>query len=138
MKKQKVILILIVVLLIGILIPIVLNNNAIHRKNEAYKLELSEKEKEKQMLEQDEIAPILILNQDKITVYQGDEINYVSFIKEASDNLEGDLTFKVKCPELTSNEVGEYFVDYEVSDSASNVTKARLKVIIKEKTNFKY
>ena len=87
---------------------------------------------------QDEIAPILILNQDKIIVYQGDEINYISFIKEASDNLEGDLTSKVICPTLTSGEVGEYYVDYEVSDSASNVTKARLKVIVKEKPNFKY
>lgn len=138
MKKGKVIFVFIVVILVGILVPIILNNSAIHRKNEAYKLELLEKEKEKQMLEQDEIAPILILNQDKITVYQGDEINYISFIKEASDNLEGDLTSKVKCPELTSSEIGEYYVDYEVSDSASNVTKARLKIIIREKPNFKY
>lgn len=138
MKKGKIIIVCIAVILICILIPIGLNNLATHRKYEASQLELLEQEKEKQILMQDEIAPILILNQDKIMVYQGDEINYISFIKEASDNLEGDLTSKVICPTLTSSEVGEYYVDYEVSDSASNVTKARLKVIVKEKPNFKY
>ena len=39
---------------------------------------------------------------------------------------------------LDSNKLGEFVVEYTVSDTASNVTKAQLHVIIKEKPKFKY
>ena len=67
-----------------------------------------------------------------------DEINYKSFIKEASDNLEGDLIERVKYNELDVSKIGEFVVNYEVSDKALNTTKIELQVIIKEKPNFKY
>ena len=105
---------------------------------EIAKQEEIEKEKYEEMLKSDEVAPILILTQDKLVMYQGDEINYKSFIKEASDNLEGNLIERVKYNELDVNKIGEFVVSYEVSDKALNTTKIDLQVIIKEKPNFKY
>lgn len=138
MKKVKIVLIAVFAVVLCIAVPLILNKGVVQRKLEAYKQEQAEKEQYEAMLRADEIAPILILTQDKITLYQGDELNYKSFVKEASDNLEGDLTDKVIYEELDINKVGEYVVSYEVSDTASNVTKAELQVIIKEKPNFKY
>lgn len=138
MKNKKVILIFIGVILLCSLVPFVLNKNAIQRKIQIAEEEKAEQEKYEKTLKDDEIAPVLILTQDKVTMYKGDELNYLAFVREASDNLEGDITSKVKYKELDINKVGEYYIDYEVSDKASNVTKARLLVIIKEKPNFKY
>lgn len=138
MKKGKIIFIAVFAVIFCIAVPVILNRGAIQRKLEAIRQEEAEKEKYEEMLKADEIAPILILSQDKVIMYQGDELNYKSFIKEASDNLEGDLTDKVKYNELDINQVGEFVVDYEISDTALNTTKAELQVIIKEKPNFKY
>lgn len=138
MKKGKIIFIAVVAVIFCIAVPVILNRGAIQRKLEAIRQEEAEKEKYEEMLKADEIAPILILSQDKVIMYQGDELNYKSFIKEASDNLEGNLTDKVKYNELDINQVGEFVVDYEISDTALNTTKAELQVIIKEKPNFKY
>lgn len=137
MKKKKIVVIIAVVIVLCSLVPLILNHNAWQRLSKQNTEEQAEKDRYTQMLTEDEVAPILILTQDKITIYQGDEINYSSFIEEASDNLEGDLTSSVKYQEIDTNQVGEYFIDYEVSDSASNVTKARFQIIVKEKVNFK-
>ena len=138
MKKGKMIFLMILTIIICITIPIFLNKSVIQRKLEIAKREELEKEKYEEMLKSDEIAPILILTQDKLVMYQGDEINYKSFIKEASDNLEGNLIERVKYNELDVNKIGEFVVSYEVSDKALNTTKIDLQVIIKEKPNFKY
>lgn len=138
MKKGKMIFLMILTIIICITIPIFLNKSVIQRKLEIAKQEETEKEKYEEMLKSDEVAPILILTQDKLVMYQGDEINYKSFIKEASDNLEGNLIERVKYNELDVNKIGEFVVSYEVSDKALNTTKIDLQVIIKEKPNFKY
>lgn len=138
MKKGKMIFLMILTIIICITIPIFLNKSVIQKKLEIAKQEELEKEKYEEMLKSDEVAPILILTQDKLVMYQGDEINYKSFIKEASDNLEGNLIERVKYNELDVNKIGEFVVSYEVSDKALNTTKIDLQVIIKEKPNFKY
>lgn len=138
MKKGKMIFLMILTIIICITIPIFLNKSVIQRKLEIAKQEEIEKEKYEEMLKSDEVAPILILTQDKLVMYQGDEINYKSFIKEVSDNLEGNLIERVKYNELDVNKIGEFVVSYEVSDKALNTTKIDLQVIIKEKPNFKY
>lgn len=138
MKKGKIIFIFTVVILICIIVPLLLNKGTIQRKLKAYDQEQAQKEAYEATLKADEVAPILILTQDKVIMYQGDELNYKAFIKEASDNLEGNLTDKVIYNELDINKSGEYVVEYEVSDTALNTTKAELQVIIKEKPNFKY
>lgn len=138
MKKVKIIFISVIVVAICIIIPIVLNKEINQRKLEVLRQEQEEKDRQDAILKADQVAPILMLTQDKVILYQGDELNYKSFIKEASDNLEGDLTDKVSFETLDTSKLGEYYIDYEVSDIALNVTKARLKVIIKEKPNFQY
>lgn len=137
MKKKKLWILLIVVLFVCSLTSVLFNYKNIKRNIEIAKEEQVEKERKEEILKQDLISPILILKQDKLIMYQGDELNYKSFIKEATDNLEGDLTDRVKYTKIDTSKTGEFYVDYEVSDSASNVIKARLLVIIREKPNFK-
>ena len=137
MKKKKLWILLIVVLFVCSLTSVLFNYKNIKRNIEIAKEEQVEKERKEEMLKQDLISPVLILKQDKLIMYQGDKLNYKSFIKEATDNLEGDLTDRVKYTKIDTSKTGEFCVDYEVSDSASNVIKARLLVIIREKPNFK-
>ena len=137
MKKKKLWILLIVVLFVCSITSVLFNYKNIKRNIERAKEEQVEKERKEEMLKQDLISPVLILQQDKLIMYQGDELNYKSFIKEATDNLEGDLTDRVKYTKIDTSKTGEFYVDYEVSDSASNVIKARLLVIIREKPNFK-
>lgn len=137
MKKKKLWILLIVVLFVCSLTSVLFNYKNIKRNIEIAKEEQVEKERKEEILKQDLISPVLILKQDKLIMYQGDELNYKSFIKEATDNLEGDLTDRVKYTKINTSKTGEFYVDYEVSDSASNVIKARLLVIIREKPNFK-
>ena len=137
MQKKKTIIIAIIVIILCSFVRLILNYNVANRIEKNKSEEQQEQAKQRQILEQDEVAPILILTQDKITIYQGDEINYELFIKEASDNLEGDITSKVTYEKVDTNKVGEYYIDYEVSDTANNVTKARFQIIVKEKVNFR-
>lgn len=137
MKKKKIWILLIAVLFASSLTSVLFNYKDIKRNIEISKEEKAEQEAKETMLKQDLISPVLILKQDKLIMYQGDELNYKSFIKEASDNLEGDLTDKVKYTKIDTSKTGEFYIDYEVSDTAGNVIKARLLVIIKEKPNFK-
>lgn len=137
MKKKKLWILLIVVLFVCSLTSVLFNYKNIKRNIEIAKEEQVEKERKEEMLKQDLVSPVLILKQDKLIMYQGDELNYKSFIKEATDNLEGDLTDRVKYTKIDTSKTGEFYVDYEVSDSASNVINARLLVIIREKPNFK-
>lgn len=137
MKKKKLWILLIAVLFASSLTSVLFNYKDIKRNIEISKEEKAEQEAKETMLKQDLISPVLILKQDKLIMYQGDELNYKSFIKEASDNLEGDLTDKVKYTKIDTSKTGKFYIDYEVSDTAGNVIKARLLVIIKEKPNFK-
>lgn len=137
MKKKKLWILLIIVLFVCSLTSVMFNYKDIKRNIEIASEEKAEQEEKESMLKQDLISPVLILKQDKLIMYQGDELNYKSFIKEASDNLEGDLKDKVKYTKIDTSKTGEFYIDYEVSDSASNVIKARLLVIIREKPNFK-
>ena len=138
MKKIKIIIVSVVAVTLCIVIPLILNKGINQRKIEALQQEQNEKDKQAAILNSDLVAPILILTQDKVVLYQGDELNYELFIKEASDNLEGDLTNKVIYETLDTSKIGDYYIDYEISDTALNTTKARLQVIIREKPNFKY
>ena len=63
-------------------------------------------------------------------MYQGDELNYKSFIKNASDNSEGDLTEKVKYTEIDTSLVGEQKIVYSISDSSGNLSQEIVKVNI--------
>lgn len=137
MNRKKLLVVLIISIIVSSVVSISFNYRNI-KKNITIAKEIQQEQQEyEEQLKQDLISPILILKQDKIIMYQGDELNYKAFIKKASDNLEGDLTEKVKYTEIDTSKIGEFYVDYEVSDSASNTIKARLLVIIREKPSFK-
>ena len=103
MKKKKLWILLIVVLFVCSLTSVLFNYKNIKRNIEIAKEEQVEKERKEEMLKQDLISPVLILKQDKLIMYQGDELNYKSFIKEATDNLEGDLTDRVKYTKIDTS-----------------------------------
>ena len=134
------------ILIIGLLLTLFLTffvslYYQLENKNLSYKNSVKKQQEKmnyEKTLKEDLVNPILILTKDKITVYKGDDINYMSFVKTATDNLEGDLKSKVKYNKINTQKIGEYNIEYEVKDKASNLTKAKLKVIVKEKPNFKY
>lgn len=138
MDKKKAIIIIVIVIFLCSVVSVFLNFGKIKRNFEFQKQAEAERLKEEAVYLEDCVAPILILSQDKLISYKGDEINYISFVKSATDNLEGDLINKVIYNEIDVNEIGEYDVIYEVQDRASNTTLAKLHVIIREKPNFKY
>ena len=138
MDKKKSIVLLVVVIIICSGISLYFNHQRIKKNQEIAAQEEAERLKEEAVFIEDSVSPILILSQDKIVSYKGDEINYLSFVESATDNLEGDLIDKVQYNEIDINKIGEYDVTYKVQDRASNITEATLHVVIREKPNFKY
>lgn len=138
MDKKKAVIIIVIVIFLCSVVSIFFNLGRIKRNTELQKQAEAERLREEAVYLEDCVAPVLILSQDKLVSYKGDEINYLSFVKSATDNLEGDLKDKVIYNEVDINEIGEYDVIYEVQDRASNTTLAKLHVIIREKPNFKY
>lgn len=138
MDKKKSIILLVVVIIICSGISLYFNHQRIKKNREITAQEEAERIKKEAVYLEDSVPPVLILSQDKIVAYKGDELNYLSFVESVTDNLEGDLIKKIKYNEIDVNKIGEYDVTYKVQDKASNVTEATLHVIIREKPNFKY
>ena len=138
MKKKTMLVIFILCLLMCNFLSIYFMYRKNQREIEQNKKEIKQEETYQETLKHDNVPPVLILKKDKITVYQDEEINYLSFIKSATDNLEGDLITKVKYDKVNTKKTGEYTIEYVVEDSAFNITKAKLKVIVKNKPNYKY
>ncbi len=137
MAKTKLIILLVVVFILCSLTSIFFRNQKSQREDIRVKEQIKELQVQQDVLKSDIIAPQLILTQDKLIMYQGDQINYLSFIEEASDNLEGDLKEKVTYKEIDSSKIGEQLIEYEVSDLAGNIAKATLQVIIRQAPTFK-
>ena len=137
MSKKKLIILLVAVFISCSLVSVFFRNQKSQREDIKVKEQISNEQHQQEVLKSDIIVPNLILTQDKLIMYQGDQINYASFIEEASDNLEGDLKEKVTFKEIDTSKLGEQFIEYEVSDTAGNITKAVLQVIIREMPSFK-
>lgn len=80
----------------------------------------------------DDKPPILELTTDKITIEVDKTINYKEFIKNASDDIDGDLVDKVQYSNIDTSKIGEYEVLYFVFDSSNNMAKKILNVLIIE------
>lgn len=90
-------------------------------------------EEETKINEKKDIAPpYILLTEEKFIVYQGDEINYKSFILYAYDDVDGDLIDKVKYTTIDTSKVGEYTVEYSVEDLSGNVATKELLFIVHE------
>lgn len=137
MSKKKLIILLVAVFISCSLVSVFFRNQKSQREDIKVKEQISNEQHQQEVLKSDIIVPNLILTQDKLIMYQGDQINYASFVEEASDNLEGDLKDKVTYKEIDTSKLGEQFVEYEVSDTAGNIAKAILQVIIRENPSFK-
>lgn len=80
----------------------------------------------------DDKPPVLELTTDKITIEVDTTITYKEFIKEANDDIDGDLVDKVQYSSIDTSKTGEYEVLYFVFDSSNNMAKKILNVLIIE------
>lgn len=81
----------------------------------------------------DTLAPILELTNDYIEIFVGDEIDYLSYVSKAEDDVEGDIKTNVEYNEIDTSIIGEQKIIYHVSDSSKNETIKELVVNIRQK-----
>lgn len=136
MNKRKLILLIVFALLCSFVVSILFSKLEKHTEIKRDNYLKQEKEAEQEIVNSDPVFPVLTLKRNKLSIYQGDEINYKAFIKEASDNLEGDMVSSVNYNEIDTNQVGTYVVEYSLSDSAGNTVTADLEIIVRPKIQF--
>lgn len=136
MNKRKLILLIVFAILCSFVISILFSKLEKHTEIKRDNYLKQEKEEEQKLVNSDTVFPVLTLKRNKLSIYQGDEINYKVFIKEASDNLEGDMVSSVNYNEIDTNQVGTYVVEYSLSDSAGNTVTADLEIIVRPKIQF--
>ena len=136
MNKRKLILLIVFAILCSFVISILFSKLEKHTEIKRDNYLKQEKEAEQKIVNSDTVFPVLTLKRNKLSIYQGDEINYKAFIKEASDNLEGDMVSSVNYNEIDTNQVGTYVVEYSLSDSAGNTVTADLEIIVRPKIQF--
>lgn len=81
----------------------------------------------------DNVPPDLKLLVSSIEITQDEEIDYISYIESAIDDIDGDLKDKVEFNEIDTSIIGEQIILYFVSDSSNNSVQKELLVNIKEK-----
>ena len=136
MNKRKLILLIVFAILCSFVISILFSKLEKHTEIKRDNYLKQEKEEEQKIVNIDNVFPVLTLKRNKLSIYQGDEINYKVFIKEASDNLEGDMVSSVNYNEIDTNQVGTYVVEYSLSDSTGNTVTADLEIIVRPKIQF--
>ena len=136
MNKRKLILLIVFAILCSFVVSILFSKLEKHTEIKRDNYLKQEKEAEQKIVNSDTVFPVLTLKRNKLSIYQGDEINYKAFIKEASDNLEGDMVSSVNYNEIDTNQVGTYVVEYSLSDSAGNTVTADLEIIVRPKIQF--
>ena len=136
MNKRKLILLIVFAILCSFVISILFSKLEKHTEIKRDNYLKQEKEEEQKIVNSDTVFPVLTLKRNKLSIYQGDEINYKVFIKEASDNLEGDMVSSVNYNEIDTNQVGTYVVEYSLSDSAGNTVTADLEIIVRPKIQY--
>lgn len=78
--------------------------------------------------------PTLTLTNDIVDLTVGDEFDPVQYIKDAQDEIDGDLKGQVEIKNpVDINNAGEYEVNYSVKDKNGLQTESNLKVTVKDK-----
>lgn len=67
-------------------------------------------------------APTLELKQSRVQVAVNSEIDYLSFVKQAKDDIDGDLIDKVQYQEIDTSKQGQYTIVYTVKDQSNHET----------------
>lgn len=81
----------------------------------------------------DKVPPQLEVSSDE-TVYLDENDTYVTPAYKATDNVDGDLTNKVKVESnLDVTKIGEYKETFTVIDSSKNASKKEIKIVVQEK-----
>lgn len=82
----------------------------------------------------DKQAPSLKLKQYSLTLTRGIDTSFAckTYIDQAVDNVDGDVTKKVECSKFDSNK-DQQDITYSVKDSSGNETKEVLQLTLKEK-----
>lgn len=76
-------------------------------------------------------APKLSLKKSKLEITKGKSITLKDYIKNATDNKDGDVTSKVKISgSVNTKKAGTYKVKYSVTDEAGNTSSKTLKVTV--------
>jgi hypothetical protein len=87
--------------------------------------------KERTIVVKDDAMPFIILNGDKdITMYLNQE--YIEYGYKAIDNIDGDITKNVLVESNLKNEIGNYKINYSVTDSHGNKSTVTRNVSVKE------
>ena len=124
-KRLIHIFIIINVILIILFVLILLNN---HLNNNSIINSIFNK---KYNLTNDIIRPDIILNDSDITIYIYEEYQEPGY--KALDNIDGDITNKVKIDSNVNNkQPGTYTITYSVTDSSGNKTESIRHVTVKE------
>ena len=86
----------------------------------------------------DLVSPELNVNSDDhIYLYVNENFEMPTF--NASDNIDGDITSKVKVhSNIDIKKVGNYSITYSVTDSSNNETKKNIEVTVDKKNNLSY
>ncbi len=87
---------------------------------------------QREIVYEDAVAPVIALNGNKyITVITGEKFQDPGYL--AADNLDGDLTKKVKVSgKVNTKKVGVYTLKYAVKDNSGNPAAVSRKVIVTE------
>lgn len=76
----------------------------------------------------DPIKPVLTLSTDFVEVYEGEQIDFNSYVIEAYDEIDGKLDVEIDVPkDLT---VGEYEIKYTAVDKHKNIVSSILRLKI--------
>lgn len=79
-------------------------------------------------------SPTLTLTNDIVELTVGDGFDPVQYLKDAQDEIDGDLKGQVEIKNpVDINKAGEYEVNYSVKDKNGLQTESTLKVIVKDK-----
>lgn len=79
-------------------------------------------------------SPTLTLTNDVVDLTVGDEFDPMQYIKDAYDEIDGDLKEQVEIDNpVDINKTGEYEVKYSVKDKNGLQTESTLKVTVKDK-----
>lgn len=86
----------------------------------------------------DLVSPELNINSDDhIYLYLNENFELPTF--SANDNIDGDITDKVKVnSNIDITKIGKYNITYSVSDSSNNVTEKNIEVTVDEKQKLSY
>lgn len=81
----------------------------------------------------DTVPPILELTTNSTQITIGDEFDYKKYIKNAYDEVDGNLIEKVEFSKIDLSKEGTYEIVYYVFDSSNNIAQQILTLIIEAK-----